>query len=151
MKRKHIVAVLGVLLSSAALAQVEVAEPWVRATVAQQKATGAFMKLKSATDARLVEARSPAAAVVEIHEMVHDKDVMKMRQVPGLDLPAGGTVELKPGDYHIMLIDLKQPVHEGEQVDLTLVIEGKDGKRDEVAVKAPVRPLNAPAAAPASH
>jgi copper(I)-binding protein len=86
------------------MAQVTVKDPWVRATVPAQKATGAFMQITSAQDARLVEARSPVAGVVEVHEMVMEKEVMKMRAIKGLDLPAGKTVELKPGGYHVMLM-----------------------------------------------
>ena len=123
------------------MAQVTVKDPWVRATVSAQKATGAFMQITSAQDARLVEARSPVAGVVEVHEMVMEKDVMKMRAIKGLDLPAGKTVELKPGGYHVMLMDLKEQMKEGATVPVTLVIEGKDKKRSTVEIKAPVKPL----------
>jgi copper(I)-binding protein len=140
---------LSMLVSAAfvhsAHAQVTVKEPWVRATVAAQKATGAFLQITSAQDARLVEAKSPVAGVVEVHEMTMEKDVMKMRAVKALDLPAGKTVELKPGGYHVMLMDLRQQVKEGDIVPLTLVVEGKDNKRSTIEVKAPVKPL-APAA-----
>jgi len=142
MKVKMIAPLFAALVSSAALAQVTVGEPWVRATVPHQKATGAFTRLTAATDARLVEARSPVAAVVEVHEMVMEQEVMKMRAVPGLDLPAGKTVELKPGGYHVMLIDLEEQVKEGGTVPLTLIVEGTDGKRESIDVVAPVRPLN---------
>ena len=71
-----------------ASAQVEVTQPWVRATVAQQKATGAFLHLKSKSDARLVEVRSSVANVTEVHEMAMEGTVMKMRAIQGLDLPA---------------------------------------------------------------
>ena len=104
------------------------------------------MRITSAQDARLVEARSPVAGLVEVHEMSMDKDVMKMRAVKALDLPAGKSVELKPGGYHIMLMDLKQQMKEGDTVAVTLVVEGKDKKRSTIEVKAPVRPLAAPAA-----
>ena len=132
-------------LATAVQAQVAVKDAWVRATVPQQKATGAFMQLTAEKDTRLVEARSPVAGVVEIHEMTMVDNVMKMRAVPGLDLPAGKAVELKPGGYHIMLIDLKGQVKEGDTVPVTLVVQGKDGKRETIEVKAPVRPLNAAA------
>ena len=125
------------------MAQVTVKDPWVRATVSAQKATGAFMQITSAQDARLVEASSPVAGVVEVHEMVMEKDVMKMRAVKGLDLPAGKTVELKPGGYHVMLMDLKEQMKDGATVPVTLVIEGKDKKRSTVEIKAPVKPLTA--------
>jgi copper(I)-binding protein len=132
-------------VSSAAFAQVTVKDPWVRGTVAQQKASGAFMLLQSATDARLVSAASPVAGVVEIHEMRMEGDVMRMRAITGLDLPAGSTVELKPGGYHVMLMDLKKPLQDGDMVPLTLTVEGKDGKRSTLEVQAPVKALAAPA------
>ena len=138
------------LLAAAAQAQVTVKDAWVRATVPQQKATGAFMQLQAAKNSKLVSASSPLTPSVEVHEMVMQDNVMKMRQVPSVELPAGKTVELKPGGYHVMLMDLKQQVKEGDNVPLTLVIEGADGKRESVEVKAPVRALNA-SAQPASH
>jgi copper(I)-binding protein len=70
---------------------------------------------------------------------------MKMRAVPGLELPAGKMVELKPGGYHVMLLDLKGQVKDGDMVPLTLVIEGRDGKRQTLELKVPARPLNAAA------
>lgn len=75
---------------------------------------------------------------------------MKMRQVPAIELPAGKVVELKPGSYHVMLMNLQKPVSVGDTVSLTLSFESKDGKRETVEVQAPVRPLNSNAA-PASH
>ena len=131
------------LLAQAALAQTTVKDPWVRSTVAEQKATGAFMQITSASGGRLVSASSPAAGVVEIHEMAMDGNTMRMRAVPALDLPAGKAVELKPGGYHVMLMDLKAPLTAGASVDLNLVVEGKDGKRETLALKAPVRALGA--------
>lgn len=133
------------------MAQVTVKDPWVRATVPAQKATGAFMQITSAQDARLVEAKSPVAGVVEVHEMVMEKDVMKMRAIKGLDLPAGKTVELKPGGYHVMLMDLKEQMKEGATVPVTLVVEGKDRKRSTVEIKAAVKPLTTPAKAEPEH
>ncbi len=140
---KHILTAALVAFSAAAMAQstIDIKDPWVRATVAQQKATGAFMQLTAKSDSKLIEAKSPVAGVVEIHEMSMDKDVMKMRQIPGLALPAGKTVDLKPGGYHVMLMDLKAQVKEGDVVPLTLVFEGKDGKRESVEIKAAAKPL----------
>lgn len=120
---------------------VQIKEPWVRGTVAQQKATGAFMQLSAPQDMRLVEARSPVAGVVELHEMAMDNNVMKMRAVPGIDIPAGKGAELKPGGFHVMLIDLKKQLKEGDTVPLTLVLESKDKKRQSIEVNAPVRAL----------
>jgi periplasmic copper chaperone A len=125
-----------------ASAQTIVKEAWVRGTVAQQMATGAFMQITSTQGGRLVSASSPVAGVVEIHEMSMEGNVMKMRPVAGVDLPAGKPVELKPGGYHVMLMDLKQQAKVGERVALTLIIEGKDGKRETIAVNAPVKSLD---------
>lgn len=132
------------MFSSGAFAQsVNVKDAWVRATVPAQKTTGAFMQLSSPAGTRLVEARSPAAAIVEIHEMAMENNVMKMRAVSGVDLPANKPVALSPGGYHIMLIDLKAQARAGESVPITLVFEDKDKKRQTVEVKAEVRALNA--------
>lgn len=124
-----------------AAAQLTVADPWVRATVPQQQASGAFMMLTAPQGARLVEARSPVASVVEIHEMKREGDVMKMRAIPSLELPAGRAVKLEPGGFHVMLMGLKQTLNAGDTVPLTLVIETADRQRQTVEVKAPVRPL----------
>lgn len=152
--KKIIIATLLSLTASAwaqAPANVEVKDAWVRATVAQQKSTGAFMQLTAVADTRVVQVSSPIAGVVEIHEMAMDKDVMRMRAVPALPLPAGKTVELKPGGYHVMMMDLKGPVKAGDVVPVTLVLESKDGLRSTLEVKAVARPLgNAATAAPAA-
>jgi copper(I)-binding protein len=149
---KHaLIALSTALLSTLALAQVSVKDPWVRATVAQQKATGAFMQLQSAQDAKLVGAQSPVAGVVEVHEMAMDGGVMKMRAVPNLALPAGKAVELKPGGYHVMLMDLKGQVKEGDTVPVTLWVEGKDGKRQNIELQLPARGMAAPASMKPEH
>ena len=140
-------AAVALCLTTAAQAQTTVKDPWARATVAQQKASGAFMQLQSAKGGKLVSASSPVAGVVEIHEMAMEGNVMKMRAVPSLDLPAGKAVDLKPGGYHVMLMDLKKPLAAGDTVPLTLVVESA-GQRETVEVKATVRPLSG-ASAPA--
>ena len=129
------------ILASVAHAQVAIDGAWVRATVPQQSGTGAFMQLKSESDTKLVEADSPVAKHVEIHEMVMENHVMKMRQIRNLPLPAGETVELKPGGYHIMMMDLHKQVKDGDTVPLTLTFEGNDGQRNTMKIDAPVRPL----------
>lgn len=132
------------LVASPAWAQTTVKDAWVRGTVAQQKATGAFMTLTHTQGGKLLSAASPVAGVVEVHEMKMDGNVMKMAAIPSLDLPAGKAVELKPGGYHVMLMDLKQPLKDGETVPLTLTIEGKDGKKETLEVKAPIKALAMP-------
>jgi hypothetical protein len=126
-----------------ASAQVTITDPWVRGTVAGQRATGAFLKLTPAADQKLVAAASPVAKIVEIHEMAMDGGVMKMRAIPKLDLPAGKATELKPGGYHVMLMALDRTLAEGEIVPITLTFEDAAGKRQTVEIKAPVKPLTA--------
>lgn len=146
---KHLFLACSLALASSAWAQspVQVQDAWARATVANQSATGAFMKLTAPAAARLIEVRSPVAGIVEVHEMKLEGDVMRMRAVSALPLPAGQTVELKPGGYHVMLMDLKGPVKAGDAVPLTLVFEGADGKRFTQDVNATARALAAPAPA----
>ena len=140
---QHLVVIAGLAAAvHNASAQTTVKDAWVRGTVAQQKATGAFMKLTSAQGGKLISVASPAAGVVEIHEMAMEGDVMKMRAVQGVDLPAGKAVELKPGGYHVMLMDLKQQAKVGSSLALTLIIEGKDGQRETLVVNAPVKALD---------
>ncbi len=128
------------LAASAVHAQTTVSEPWVRSTVAGQRATGAFLQITSAAGGKLVSASSPVAGVVEIHEMTMEGNVMKMRALSkGLDLPAGKAVALKPGGLHVMLMDLKQPLKAGDTVPLSLVVEGAANKRETIEVKATVR------------
>lgn len=130
-------------LALSAQAQTTVADPWVRGTVASQKATGMFAQITSAGGGKLVSASSPVAGVVEIHEMSMDGNVMRMRAIPALELPAGKTVELKPGGFHVMLMDLKQEIKAGQTVPVTLVVEGADNKRETIEVKAQVKALGA--------
>ncbi len=129
------------LLAFGAQAQTTATDPWVRGTVATQKATGMFVQLTSAQGGKLVSGSSPVAGRVEIHEMAVVDGVMRMREISALELPAGKAVELKPGSYHLMLMDLKQPMKAGDIVPVTLVIEGADKKRETLEIKASVRPL----------
>ncbi|MFG6486633.1 copper chaperone PCu(A)C [Roseateles sp. BYS78W] len=139
---RHLLLASALFASLAAQAQspaVKVDDAWVRATVAPQKATGAFMQLTAAKPVKVVAVSSPVAAVAEIHEMKMDGGVMKMRAVDALPLPAGQAVALKPGSYHVMLMGLKAPIKAGEAVPLTLTVEAEDGKRTVVEIKADAR------------
>jgi copper(I)-binding protein len=141
---RHFLATALLLIGAAAQAQTTVTDPWIRGTVPQQKGTGLFAQVTSVHGGRLVAASSPAAGAVEIHEMAMDGNVMRMRPLQGgLELPAGKPVTLKPGGYHVMLMDLKQQLKAGDMVAVTLVIEGSDKQRETVEIKAPVRALNA--------
>ena len=134
------------LLATTSHAQpaVEVQGAWVRASVPGQAGTGAFMQLRAREGARLVGVSSPVAGVAEVHEMRLEGDVMRMRAVPGLDLPAGKTVALKPGGYHLMLLDLKSTLVKDSSVPLTLSFTDAKGQRSQLELKVPVM-----AAAPA--
>ena len=149
----HLIAPLMLaLLAAPALAQTTVSEPWVRGTVAQQTATGAFMQITSTAGGRLVSVSTPAAGIAEIHEMKMEGSTMQMRALPqGLPLPAGKAVALKPGGYHLMLLDLKAPLKAGDSVTLTLVVESANGKTETLNVKAPVKALGAAAETKHQH
>ena len=137
------------LASGAALAQVDVSNAWVRGTVPTQTASGAFMVLHAHENAKLVGVSSPVAAA-ELHEMKMEGNVMRMRQVQSLDLPKMQDVELKPGGYHVMLMDLKGQLKKGDTVPITLRIE-QGGKVIEQKVNAEVRDMTASAASAGGH
>ena len=135
-----------IFLTTAAVAQAQVTitDAWVRGTVPMQQASGAFMQISADKDTRLIAATSPAANVVEIHEMVMDDNIMKMRQIPGLDIVPGRVLALKPGGYHVMLIELKQQLKGGDMVPITLVFEDTQTKKQFTQdVQAPVTALGA--------
>ena len=144
---------LASLLSGAAWAQVDVKGAWARPAVAGQSGTGAFMQLRSADGARVVGVASTVANVVEIHEMKMEGSVMRMRAVPVLDLPAGKAVDLKPGGYHVMLMDLKRVLQAGEKFTVELRIERKDKSLVSQPVEVEVRtaPPGADASAATKH
>jgi len=136
MKRSLTLAALALCAVVSAQAQVRVDDPWVRTTVPEQKSTGAFMAITALKGGKLVAASSPVATSVEVHEMKMEGDVMRMRAVESIALPAGKRVELKSGGYHMMLLGLKQPVKAGDTVPITLVVENEAGKRENVDVRA---------------
>jgi copper(I)-binding protein len=129
------------LFGGAAFAQ-NVSDAWVRPAVRGQMATGAFMNITAQEASKLMSVTSPVAGVVEIHEMKMDKDVMKMAALTnGLELPAGKTVQLQPGGYHIMLMDLKQPLTLNAMVPMTLTFVDTKGQKTVQELKLPVRAM----------
>lgn len=116
-----------------------VKDAWIRGTVPGQTATGAFMELTGKSAARLVSVSSPVAKNVEVHNMTMEKGVMKMFPVDGIDLPAGKTVRLASGGYHVMLTNLQQPLKAGDRVPLQLTFELADKKRETVELSVEVR------------
>jgi periplasmic copper chaperone A len=135
-----------VLLSVQAPAPVQVQEAWLRPSVPGQLGTGGYMKLTARENLRLVSASSPLAGVAEVHEMKMDGEVMRMRAIKSLDLPAGKTVELKPGGLHLMLMDLKQALPAGSSVPVTLVLQDARGVESRVETRLQVS-VTAPAGA----
>ena len=151
---KHLATALSALIfCAAASAQVTITDPWVRGTVPQQKASGLFMQIDAAQDVRLIGGSSPVAGVVEVHEMAMEGDVMKMRALKnGLEIAKGRTMELKPGGYHVMLMELKQQLKGGDTVPVTLTFEDIASKKQFTQeVKAPVTALGGGQAAPMQH
>ncbi len=148
---KHLLTASLLFVSLAASAEIIIKDAWVRTTVAEQKVTGAFMQITSDKAVKLVAANSPAAETTEVHEMSMQGDVMKMRQVNEVVIDAGKSVELKPGSYHIMLMNLKKPVQAGSIVNLNLEFLDADGKKQIIKVKAEARAAVKQDAAHANH
>jgi len=122
-------------------AQTQVDDAWVRATVAGQPSTGAFMTVTASSDSKLLSVQSPVAKTVQIHESSMKDDVMKMQQVQSVALPAGKPVSFDPHGYHVMLIDLTAQVKEGDKVPLTLIVENAKGEKETVQVEATAKAL----------
>ncbi len=139
------------LAAADAAAQVEVTAAWARATVTGQTGSGAFMTLTAKEHMRIVGAASTVARVTEIHEMAMDGNVMRMRAVPVLELPAGRPIELKPGGYHLMLLDLKRALKPGEKIAVDLRLETKDGKPLTQPIEIDVRAATAASSGAHKH
>ncbi|WP_129932540.1 MULTISPECIES: copper chaperone PCu(A)C [unclassified Pseudomonas] len=138
-------------LALPALAQTTVSDVWVRASVPHQQSTGAFMVLTASSDSKLVGVASPVAKTVQVHEMTMNGDVMGMREVKAIELPAGKAVTLDPNGLHVMLMGLHNQVKEGDKVPLTLTIEDAKGAKETLEVQAQVRALNADAGGGHDH
>jgi len=138
---RTLIAALALAAGCAQAQNVEVRDAWVRSTVPSQKASGAFMKLTAKEGTRLIGADSAVAGITEVHEMKMEGDVMKMRAVSALELPAGQTVELKPGGYHVMLMDLKTALRKDSTIPLTLLFKDAKGVESKVEVQLSVRSM----------
>jgi len=139
---KRVVAVLACTIFgiAAALAQtsspISVEQAWARATPLGARTGAVYMTLvnHSPTDDQLVGASTPVASLAQVHEMSMADGVMKMRHIASLELKPGATVALMPGGYHLMLIDLKRPLKEGETFPLTLTFAKSSPRQIEVKV-----------------
>jgi copper(I)-binding protein len=144
MRTARAVSVVLLWLPLAAWAQVDIQDPWARATAPGAKVAAGYMVIrnKGASPDRLVSASTPSAARMETHVTQRDGEIMRMREVKGYDIPAGGSFELRPGGAHLMFVDIKQPFKDGERVSVTLRFEKAGEKTVEFAVRR---------AAPMSH
>ncbi|MCE5976782.1 copper chaperone PCu(A)C [Pseudomonas sp. JR33AA] len=149
--KRGLAALVLIGLTLPALAQTTVSDAWVRASVPHQQSTGAFMVLTASGDSKLVGVASPVAETVQVHEMTMNGDVMGMREVKAVELPAGKAVTLDPNGLHVMLMGLHNQVKEGDKVPLTLTIEDANGAKETLDVQAEVRPLNAEAGGGHDH
>ncbi len=131
MSTKFAAAIAALFVCLSAQAQVKVNNAWARPTVPGQQGGGGFMTLQSPKADKLLSGSTPAAERFELHMMAMEGDVMKMREVKTIDLPAGQKVELKPGGLHVMFIGIKEPLKVGSKVPVTLKFE----KAGEVKVE----------------
>jgi periplasmic copper chaperone A len=128
---------------------VRIENPWARATVPGAAVGGGYLVIRNnrAAPDRLVAATSPASARVEIHEMAMEKDIMRMREVKSVEVPAKSAVEFKPGGFHLMLVELKAPLRKGDKVPVLLRFE----KAGEIKVELSVEARDAQGAHPVKH
>jgi hypothetical protein len=121
----------------------EIDTPWARASVGTTRPSAAYVTIRNTGDQpdRLIGVRTPATGHTEVHAMVHEGGVMKMRPAGPLEIPAGGEVQLAPGGLHIMLMQLNAPLEEGGALPLTLILE----TAGEVTVEAPIAGIGADA------
>lgn len=124
-----------------AAADIVVTGAWVRATVPAQKSTGAFLNIVASEDAKLVKVRSAVAELTELHTMRTIAGIMRMRAASEVVLPANQTVSLQPGGTHVMLMQLKEPLSEGQFIALVLTIQSANGKLQDVELQLPVKPI----------
>lgn len=123
-----------VFASLSAQAEVVITDPYARAVPPGQLNSAAFMTVRNtgSDNLAITSAQSNASNVVELHTHSNDNGVMRMRQIEKIDLPAGKTISLQPGGLHVMLIDLKQDLVAGSQVNLTLNFS--DGSSQDLSV-----------------
>ena len=147
---KTLLIVAGIAATGAVLAQgvaktvttnaIKIEDAYTRATAPGQQVAGGFMKIENKGVAdQLISASSPVAGEVQLHEMAMEGNVMKMRQVKDIAVPAGGAVELKPGGFHLMFMNIKAPLTAGETVPVKL----KFAKAGDVEIKMPVNAMGA--------
>jgi len=142
--KKFSLLLVSLMVSAGALAaaadMVTVNEPYVRLAPPNAPATAAFMVIKNAgdKDVKVVKADSPASKVTELHTHLNENGVMKMRPVAAIDVKSKGEAVLKPGGLHVMLIDMKAPMKEGDVVPITLTFDDGSSKKIDAKVVKPM-------------
>ena len=111
-----------------AIAAPVVSESWIKTTIPGSAVSAAYMQIKSATPFKLIKAESPAAGIVEIHDMKMNDGVMEMKALNAIVIPSNKAVTLKPGGMHVMLMNVKRPINKGDKVPMTLTFEGANMK-----------------------
>ncbi|KQT43904.1 MULTISPECIES: copper chaperone PCu(A)C [unclassified Methylophilus] len=134
--KKIVVAISMSCFTIAAHAELKVANAWVKPTVTGQPVGAAYMQLTSDKNVEIVALSSPVAGKTELHSMSMTGNIMRMKRVDRLQLKAGKLVELKPGGFHIMLMELKHQIKEGETVPISLVTQDEAGNKATVSIKA---------------
>lgn len=122
--------------------EVTISDAWTRATVPGQSGAVLRFFVTSRKEAQLLEVSSPLAGLAEMHSMTHDQGVMKMRPLKSLSLPAGEKIELGSDGNHVMLLELKKPLKEGESVPFSLSVQFADKRKETVKAVAVVKPLD---------
>jgi periplasmic copper chaperone A len=120
---------------------INVSSAWARPTTAAQQVAGVYLDIVSQKDAKLIGVETPRAERAELHIMRVDAGTMRMRPLESIDLPAGKRVQLKPGDMHVMLFGLREPLVAGAKLPLILTVIDKTGAKQRVEVLAEVRSL----------
>lgn len=105
-----------------------VSASWIKTTIPGSAVSAAYMQIKSVTPFKLMKAESPAAGIVEIHDMKMNAGVMEMKALDAIDVPANKAIELKPGGMHVMLMNVKKPINKGDKIPMTLTFEGANKK-----------------------
>jgi copper(I)-binding protein len=125
----------------ARLGPLEIDTPWARATIGTARPGAAYVTFRNTGDQleKLVGISTPAAAHPEVHEMTQEGDVMKMRPAGPLEIPPGEEVHLEPGGMHMMLMQLRQPLEEGDSIPITFTFR----EAGEITVSAPIASLTA--------
>lgn len=128
--------IMALVISTAVQASVTITDAWVKPTAPGQRVAGVYLQIVSTEDAKLIGATSSIAETAEIHKMSMHEDIMRMRRLEAIELPAGKKVELKPGGYHIMLFGIENQIKNGDVVLLELVISNKNGEQEQIHLKA---------------